>query len=477
MLSITVRFLHGTVRTGSPDDTVMAGGDPTAEWPPSPARLHSAFVASDGTGTRCRVTTGEELSVLEALGPPEVLADTAGDLAFTDIPHRFVVVDQSQAGQVQNYPGRTSREVRPGRRVSPRTPAVEYRWDTCVDPAVVEALKARAARIGYLGCADSPVQVSVAEEPSLVPSDTRRTWQAGTGHGVALPVAYQGFTAALDGAFDTWCSGKPMRRSWVPTEWASYTEHAGEQVEAEPTVVWLELDRRVDPRRSLALTEILRAAVLAQVDAATAGDGRSAHWLLHGHDVPAGVPRPYQLVRFLALGNVGYRRSDGAVHGAAIWFPPDTDVSLVSTVRTVIATRLRRLDGVGVHVGVRLLAETPGKWSISPSRWRGPARRWFSVTPAVAERGRRGGPTVGDVRSWFEHAGHPVPAQVLVSPVPTVAGVARLRSGEVHREGRDRHPYVWVEVEFPDPVAGPLCVGRSRSLGMGLLAPLVRRGR
>jgi CRISPR-associated protein Csb2 len=46
MLAITVTLLHGTIRAGSPDDTILAGGEPTGEWPPSPARLFSALVAA-----------------------------------------------------------------------------------------------------------------------------------------------------------------------------------------------------------------------------------------------------------------------------------------------------------------------------------------------------------------------------------------------------------------------------------------------
>ena len=61
MLTVTVRLLHGTIRAGTPDDTVLAGGDPVGEWPPSPARLYSALVAADRTGPRCTGTTGEEL--------------------------------------------------------------------------------------------------------------------------------------------------------------------------------------------------------------------------------------------------------------------------------------------------------------------------------------------------------------------------------------------------------------------------------
>lgn len=476
MLVITVRLLHETVRAGSPDDTALAVGDPRGEWPPSPARLFSALVAADGTRDRCRVTDGAELRALERLEPPRIFASPIDDVVQTVLASRFVVRDGAVEGVVQEYPARTSAEVRPGVRLSPRSPEIVYLWDADLEPDHAAALAARAARIGYLGCADSPVSVTVGGDLPAV--DGLEEWLPGQDAGVTLPVAHDGFVDALDAAFDEWSEGRPMRRSWIPTRRERYgVLAASESIGAgeQGTVVWLELTHRLAPRKVLTVAETLKAALLDRVASLTregAGHGDldgSVPWQLHGHP-PPGVASPYHLARFLALPNVGHRHSDGAIHGAAIWLPPDMDPVGIEAVRDAVRG-LHRLDAPGVHVGVRVRLPDSRKWSTNPRRWVGPARRWFSATPVVVERGRRRGPNREDVRAWFANAGYPEPELTAIAPVPTRPGIARLSAREVHRAGRDRYPFCWVEVEFARDVTGPVCVGRGRSLGLGLLAP------
>jgi CRISPR-associated protein Csb2 len=476
MLAISVELLHGTIRAGSPDDTVMAGGVPEGEWPPSPARLFSTLVAADGTRDRCRVTTGEELRALERAAPPRILA--TDELLDMTLNSRFVVRDAAAAGMVQNYPARNAAEVRPGVKASPREPVVVYVWDELeLSEQQLDALRRRAARVGYLGCADSPVRVTVA---TTSPRDDLPVWVPGAIAGVSLPVPYDGFLDALDAAFDEWRSGRPMRRSWIPTQRARYAlparndrSHAEEPESG--TTLWLEFDRRVAAGRALLVNETLRSALLEHTDRLydDGPAGRRAPWQLHGHAVPDGAA-PYQLARFFSLANVGHRHSDGAIHGAAVWLPPGMDPESLAAIRHA-AGRLSELRAPGLHVRLSFRLGEGGKWSTRPTRWVGPSRCWFAVTPVVAERGRRGGPTLADVRAWFTHAGFPEPVRATVSPVPTRTGVPRLRPSEVHRAGKDRHPFYWIEVEFDDPVNGPVCVGRSRSLGMGLLAPVLGR--
>ncbi len=476
MLTITARLLHGIIRAGSPDDTVMAGGQPKGEWPPSPARLFSALVAGDGTRDRCRLTDGSELVAVEQLGAPRIYADDPGLVEWTDLRPRFVVRDERANGMSQNYPARTNIEVRPGQKASPRTPTVAYVWDADLDGDAVAAIQVRARRIGYLGCADSPVQIAVSTEG---PPDGLVEWTPGGPHAagpaVDLPVPYPGFTDQLDAAYDA-----AARRAWVPNRWERYTP-AGVAREdgAPPSVIWLEFRRAVAGRRSLVVATTLREALLDLVDRRLPGRpeaaGRRAPWVLHGHSIPPGAGH-YQLARYLPLSDVGHRHADGAIHGAAVWLPPGFDAATVEVVRAA-AFDLRSLVAPGLDVAVSPRAGGLGRWSTHPRRWTGPCQRWFSATPAVVERGRRGGPSVDDVRGWFEHAGHPVPAAVRVSPVPTARGVPRLHPREVHRAGKDRHPFVWLDVVFENPVEGPICVGRGRSFGMGLLAPASRESR
>lgn len=472
MLAITARLIHGTLRAGQMGDSAITGNASRGEWPPSPARIFGAFVAADGTRTRCHVTDGHELIFLEELGPPKVYADGPERVEWTSLISRFVPQDSTDKAMSQNYPARKASEVRPGHRASPQSPRITYVWDIDVPEETLRSLRLRARRIGYLGCADSPVQVTVTSEWD---DEGHDGWVLGAPVRESLPVPYAGFTAALDREYDRLAEPKQVpRRAWVPTETARYAygQSLVENV-PEPRVIWLEFDRSLPGIRARGVAEALRSAVLERVDRkmpTTAGaPGKRAPWVLHGHDVPRGMGS-YELARFLPLLHVGSRHGDGSIQGAAIWLPPITEAVIAEAVRAAVSD-LKILRAPGINVRISPRSDLSRKWSTAPQRWIGPSRRWYSVTPTVAERGRRGSPTVDDVRRWFHNAGHPEPEWVNVAPVPTGRGVPKLRPNEVHRPGKDRYPFVWLEVGFDEPVSGPLCVGRMRSLGMGLLAP------
>ena len=172
MLSIAVELLHGTFR-GDPDGTADTGRLMLGEWPPSPARLFAALIAADGTGEACRVTDGTELEWFERLPPPVIHADR--DPVHQPLRPRFIVAQKQGAakGAHHEYVGRSGAAIRPGVRVAPRSPCVIYQWDVAPpEPSILDALRRRAARVGYLGSADSPVRVRVATEMDAPPAES-----------------------------------------------------------------------------------------------------------------------------------------------------------------------------------------------------------------------------------------------------------------------------------------------------------------
>jgi len=473
MLAITADLLHGTIRAGSPDDTVMAGGA-AGEWPPSPARLFSALVAGDGTRSRCSMTEGTELLWLESLAPPIIHASPSHHVLVSPLRARYAVVDGTAEGAVHDYPGRTSREVRPGVRQAPKCRTVIYVWPDAVAPGgTLAALRARAARVGYLGCADSPVRLSVRES---VADGLSEPWRPDPGAQFTLPVPYRGFLAALDDAYDTWSSGNAMRRAWIRTERAGYQAPGCRAVDdgPAPTVIWLRLGRAVAGHKLVALTETLRDAVLDHVQRLLP-PGADMPSLLHGHRQPGEVGPQ---ARFLALPDVGYERSDGRLLGAAIWLPPATEPEVVQVVRSALArlagerlVKPRWFDiAVAVHTG------EPRPWAANPDRWTGPAASWTSATPVVHERWTKGLPTVVEVARWCAHADLPAPASVSFRRHPALLGAPDLRPDQVFRPGRDRRPYSHMRIDFSDRVAGPVVIGGGRQLGLGLMAPVHEGG-
>ena len=472
MLTIEVDLLAGTIRAGSPDDTALSGSGDEGEWPPSPARLFSALVAAGGTRERCVVGDASELLALESAPPPRIVADAPMHVLGSPQIERYVVVNERSSGAVQNYPARTATLTRPASRLSPITPSIGYIWDDLeLSAPQLEALQSRAARVGYLGCADSPVRVRVCESPPE--SAPAHEWRPSESGATFIPVPFAGLLDVLDDAFDRFSTGEPVRRSWLPVARARYEEPGGRSDEstAPPVVIWLSFGEPVGGRHALCITETLKAALLDLYDRHVAA-GTEVPPVLHGHGFSE--DSGYDHACFVALADCGHRHARGRLYGAAVILPAGTPADVVEGVRTALF-HLRNL----VLPGGRVIAIWPyggetRPWAANPLRWTSPSRRWVSVSPVVHERRHRHGPDLGEVTRWCVHAGLPAPVSFRLSPVPLTEGALALRPDEVFHSSSSRRPYSHLEVVFAEPVAGPVVLGRMRHLGIGLMAPVGR---
>ena len=474
MLAVTVTLLHGSIRAASADDLALTGADDPGDWPPSPARLVAAFVAADGTRNRCRVTTGAELALFERATPPRILASARSDILTSSLRPRYVVANARDAGSVHEYAARKSTLVRPGTRMFAADPRVIYVWDDIEpDAGQLAALAVRAARIGYLGCADSPVRVSVATHHDAT-SSALPEWSPDVAGTVDVPVPFDGMIDVLDMTYDAFSMNPSVRRSWFRTELARYRPPGQRTVAARaqpwPHTVWLRFGRSISGRRALAVAEALKGAMLQLYERTTGSDSSDVPAVLHGHGLGG---TGYQLAQWVPLLDVGHPYSRGRLHGAVVMLPAETGRAVLENVRSA-AWRLRdlRLPG-GEQVCVEP-ATDERPWAANPRRWTGPARRWISVLPAIQERHRRRGqPTLDDAASWCVHAGLPGPVSARFSPVPLLPGSPALRSNEVFRSKEtDPRPYWWLDLLFPEPVRGPVVIGRGRQYGLGLMAPV-----
>ncbi len=465
MLSIAVEFLHGTFR-GDPDGTANTGRLARGEWPPSPARLFAALVAADGTGDACRVTDGAELEWFERLPPPVIHADP--DPVHQPLRPRFVVQHRRAPakGAHQEYVGRSGAASRPGVRVAPRSARVVYEWDvTPPNATTLEALRRRAARVGYLGSADSPVRTRVATEQLTPPAEAGAFVPDHEG-GSLINVAREGDLARWDRLHEQWTvRGASASRSQSPAlkHPVAYRSPLSDELRDEGEVVaWLRLETALSGRRVSALTTAFKAAVLSRYQELY-GEPPA---LLHGHGFSG---RGYELARYLALPDVGYPRSRGRIHGLALWLPPGTDPAACRMARDA-AFLVRRLRGRGVDVAVVPRDDEERPVAAHPDRWLRASRHWATAVPAIHERRRR--LDLAEVARWCEHAGLPAPVAFRSARTPLVTGAIDLAPVEVNRPGRPALPYSHVEVWFEQATSGPVVIGSGRQRGFGLCVPL-----
>ena len=465
MLAISVELLHGTLR-GDPDGTANTGRLRRGEWPPSPARLFAALVAADGTRHRCRVTDGAELAWFERLPPPAIHAHARP--CHQLLEPRYVVRHKGNAEKAthQEYIGRSGVLNRAGVRVAPRDPRVVYTWDVESPPEqVLEALRRRAARVGYLGASDSPVRVRVTTRisPAATPSDIFMPDRRGDR---VIDVPRSGRLQVLDRMYDEWCaSGASVSRQQFPAlqQGVPYrSPGSAEPVDRGEVVAWLRLGAAVSGRRLSAVTALFKEAVLSQHQHLFGEPPAS----LHGHGFSGSG---YEIARYLALPDVGYRWSRGRIHGLALWMPPDSDVAARQRARDA-AFAIRRLTGRGVDVSVVPRDGEARPLASRPDRWLHRSRGWVTACPAIHERRRP--LDLAEVARWCRHAGLSEPMAFRSARTPLVTGALDLAPVEVNRPGRPRLPYSHVELRFAQAVPGPVVIGSGRQRGFGLCVPV-----
>ena len=465
MFSVSVEFLHGTFR-GDPDGTANTGQLRRGEWPPSPSRLFAALVAADGTGDACRVTDGAELEWFERLPPPVIHADP--DPVHQPLRPRFVVQHGGAPakGTHLEYVGRSGAANRPGVRVAPRSPRVVYEWDVPPpDATTFEALRLRAARVGYLGSADSPVRTRVGTE-LLTPPPEAEAFVPDREGGSLINVTQAGDLARWDRLHEQWTErGASAGRSQSPAlrhPVAYRSPLLEEQQDYGEVVSWLRLDTAVSGRHVSALTTAFKAAVLSRYQELY-GEPPA---VLHGHGF-SGIG--YELARYLALPDVGFQRSRGRIHGLALWLPPGCDATVRRMARDA-AFSVRRLRGRGVDVAVVPRDDEERPVAAHPDRWLRASHGWATAVPAIHERRRR--LDLAEIARWCEHAGLPAPVAFRSARTPLVAGAIDLAPVEVNRPGRPALPYSHVKLRFEQAIPGPVVIGSGRQRGFGLCVPL-----
>jgi len=467
-VSLTVELLSGRYDAAEVDDRERA------EWPPHPARLFCALVAS--------ARTDQDRAALVWLeNRPAPLVVAAGALQEVHRATYVVVNAVEKKGGNLTHPGRTN-NLRVRASAVPVTPRVTTTWSGDPAPGVVEALDAMARRVPYLGRSTGVALVGAAvtsePEPTSGDADGQVAYEPCDllESEASVRVPYPGFLTLLDAQFAA------DRPAWEVSRFQGYRQR---QIPTPPTDPRDELTPSVytellmfrfsglRPQAQLAarFTESLRSAILRKA-------GSRAPEVLHGHGADG---RPH--VAFLALPDVGGDHSDGHLLGLAVAVPDLPAEERVAVLRAVLALRQPNLDGVAEidvpGIGEVELLYRPGlvrPWGASPQRWRQGSRRWVTATPVVLDRfPKRPSQMEDEVRGSLRRVGLPEPVEVQISNDVLLTGAARLRPADLPRHVKGRL-YRHVAVTFDRRVAGPVLVGAGRYLGIGLFAPAPVRG-
>lgn len=302
-LGILVRLRTGRYDAASND---LA----SPEWPPHPARLFCALVASMQADE-----DWDALRWLEAAPLPQVWA--AADVA-TARTAGFVVVNATGGRGSQMWPGRGS-GLRQRSSVLPSCDTFAVVWQAEPDDAMLARLVRLAARVPYVGRSTSSAEVTVVVgSVPIRPEWTRHVpVPVGAVGSVPLRVPFAGYLRQLEDAYE---SGLPAWQVGTPSvAYAPQSEQLAEEpVSSDPVdgpyadlLVW-GLRHPTVPMRGddvLTVTDGLRRAVLSRV-----ADPLPAEVSGHGAD-----GRPH--VAYLGLVDVGHRHAHGHLLGVGVAVP------------------------------------------------------------------------------------------------------------------------------------------------------------
>lgn len=471
MLSIHVRFLRGSYRASEGLEREFRGPE-AGDWPVSPARLLSALTASRGTANfNGGTTTDADLRQLAAADPPVIYADP--DVRWNRSLPRYGPSSAVANNTHQEYPGRQGVLLSPSPVASLRVPELGYEWpDVALSDADFDELSRRAARVGYLGCSDSAVAVTVARFPlqpaaSGLPLDDTTRWDpAGSqdipaAGDVLLRVPDKHEIDILDHVYQH--QGAMSAARARPHQPKCLYRSPGSVRAADRWTLWtVDFEHGVSGRLVLKVTKALKDAVLSKWPG---GRDTVPDWA-HGH---IRRPRPHQPGCFLALPNVFSSHSDGRIIGAAVAAPPEASPQELGMLREALS----EIDSLRIQDGRKIPIEHSRRHRAATRRqsWTREARAWTTSFPAVSDRHQR--VDAETIRRLCVHAGLPEPSVVAVQRQPFFRGAVDLHPSEVQVPGHkpNTKPYTHVRLEFDEPVEGPVVLGSLRTMSLGLCIP------
>jgi CRISPR-associated protein Csb2 len=373
-------------------------------------------------------------------------------------------------------PGRAALPVQRGPKVCVPDPEVRFLWPSVQIPqSEVDALAWRAARVGYLGCADSKALLSICCRPPAEGVEAAKRWQpipdgAATGDCVLVNVGSQ---AHLDAALRAHGLRDPRDRRRARQRrtrcWYRPPTVAGPVRNSGGSCVWLQFSDSLPSGATVRVAYSLKAALMRRW---ADHENSDPPWWVSGHGTPEG--RDYQLARFLALPTVEHQYADGQLSGACVWIPEAAEANegamLAALSRTLGRFHVPGLGDVATSEFDPLSQRR--RWAATPDRWVGPARRWVTALPALSDR--HGFPSRADVVRWCVQADLPPvdDESVRVSRRRLLAGGVELKSHQVARpKHRSTRGFAHVQFVLAEPVLGPIAIGAGRSYGLGLCAP------
>jgi CRISPR-associated protein Csb2 len=338
--------------------------------------------------------------------------------------------------------------------------------------------------VTYLGHSASPVRVWVSDEapePSLVPDDDEATYRLRMFPSGRLQYLKNRFDAGLRPQPSLWQGyAEPKKKSGIEVLDGPY----------DPSLIVLRHSggRKLSLESCGMIADAIRFTMMSR-------HGENAPEWLSGH-AQDGSPSTMRRPAYLPLGFVDHPHADGHLLGVAIAVPRTFSEDQIEHLYRLLGQHDGKDD---IESGIPFLSldiqdrelnrsigvldlefdeanERNPKRNLRPTTWCAPSKTWITATPVVMPRIPRRALTAEDVivRACTD-AGYPEPIAVRVSQAPLLSGTAHTRSFQFPfnpKSHRPRRPITHAEIEFAQPIRGPVIIGAGRYAGYGVCRPI-----
>ncbi|MCY4532605.1 MAG: type I-U CRISPR-associated protein Csb2 [Gammaproteobacteria bacterium] len=428
---IEVNFLTGRFVATSHSDRRQP------EWPPHPARLFSALVATWADSDDPDPKERAALEWLETLGPPAIaayhavprkvvshfvpvndasivskrwqsrkadkvyaLTDKIQEELLTSYGEVTKKVDQLQnklarenevqnqvsnvgntnpSSAIQMLPDGRVRQERYFPSVTPVEPRVSYHWDAPLpDDGIGEVVDQLLGRVTRLGHSSSLVACRVA------PLLAKVTYEPNDDGGESLRTVRQGQLAELELQYSRHGGIRPRSLPYTDVRYRLVSETSQTERLQEPNTAgeWLVFEfthqsRALPVTRVVELAKAMRSTVFHYTDDPIP-EGLSGH-------LPGGMPTAKPHIAFLPLPYVGFKHADGRLLGIAVSIPKALDYDVRRSLFRAIGAWESKENNENTAEPQPLKLKMGAKGVVRMSRLRGPATL-VSLRPTVWNR-------------------------------------------------------------------------------------------
>jgi CRISPR-associated protein Csb2 len=462
--------------------TFLTGRYHGEEWPPSPARLLQALVAGIKTGGYRLLWPEAEgaLRWLEHRPAPVILAVPEVKLQRyrLAVPNNDMdtVAREWAAGKTADPAKlRTMKDVAP-RLTDGNGPHVRYLWalDAGDDAEKMAAFAQRLSHCLYAFGWGVDMAYADAEVRADAPEDGYEEWAPSRSRGKQLAVPVPGFLDDLEATYQRFTKRtQTMDTDTRPTVYR-LQRYERRGAPACPFAVFglrtpagdSGLSRRWD--EAMEVAGWLRHASAQALEGDVSAEEIAGFVLGHGQD---GGGASFRLA-YVPLPSIGHAHGDGRIRRAMLVEPATADGTMVDRLALKLAGAVLTDSGGNPAC---TLGPLPDERVMD--FYTGQAQVWRSVTPVILHgfNALRGQISLTKTENLllraFEMAGYAAGAieSFAFQPAPLWPGTGAAREMRAPRHLL-KYPRYHVEVQFRNPVTGPVLAGIGRHYGIGVFA-------